>query len=109
VNEFGGFMTTRRRRTLSIFLTMIFLMISLYAASYFIPQFAFLKPLLELPLLAIFLLDNVGVPWLLASNGLCGSGWCGPTVFGWLLVSSIWLIFIWLISWAFSKKFRKNS
>lgn len=38
------------------------------------------------PLLALYMLSYIGVPGLLENGGLCGHGWCGPSVFGWIVM-----------------------
>jgi hypothetical protein len=56
--------------------------------------------LLIAPLLSVYLLHKLGVPGLLEHNGLCGWGWCDPTLFGWLFTAAFLLIGVWLIAWA---------
>ncbi|MEO8250065.1 MAG: hypothetical protein ABI589_11910 [Burkholderiales bacterium] len=55
--------------------------------------------LVAIPLLSVYLLHGAGVPGLLEHNGLCGSGWCSPTLLGWLLAAVLWLGIAWLIAW----------
>ncbi len=38
------------------------------------------------PLFALYMLSYIGVPGLLENGGLCGHGWCGPSVFGWIVM-----------------------
>lgn len=38
--------------------------------------------LLMIPLLSAYLFHTLGVPGLLEHEGLCGWGWCSPTIFG---------------------------
>ena len=52
------------------------------------------------PLLLTYLLHKAGVPGLLEHNGLCGWGWCSPTVFGWAFSLVILLLGGWLLAWA---------
>ena len=47
------------------------------------------------PFLGVYLLSMAGVPWLLANNGVCGWGWCAPSVFGWLVLAVLWLALMW--------------
>ncbi len=48
-----------------------------------------------LPFLGVYLLSMAGVPWLLANNGVCGWGWCAPSVLGWLALAVLWLALMW--------------
>src|SRR5689334_10170154 len=56
--------------------------------------------LLIVPLLSVYLFHKLGVPGLLEHNGLCGWGWCSPTLFGWLFTVAFLLLVVWLIAWA---------
>ena len=47
------------------------------------------------PFLGVYLLSMAGVPWLLANHGVCGWGWCAPSVFGWLVLAVLWLALMW--------------
>ena len=51
-----------------------------------------------LPFLGVYLLSMAGVPWLLANKGVCGWGWCAPSVFGWLFLAVIWLGLMWALA-----------
>lgn len=55
--------------------------------------------LLIAPLLSVYVFHRAGVPGLLEHNGLCGWGWCSPTIAGWLLAAALWLGIIWLLAW----------
>jgi hypothetical protein len=51
------------------------------------------------PLLAVYLFHKLGVPGLLEHDGLCGWGWCNPTIFGWVFAAGLLLLCAWLIAW----------
>jgi len=51
------------------------------------------------PLLAVYLFHKLGVPGLLEHDGLCGWGWCNPTLFGWVFTAGLLLLCAWLIAW----------
>ena len=53
-----------------------------------------------IPYLSIYLFHSIGVPGLLQHNGMCGWGWCAPTVFGWVFLGVFWGIVVWLLAWA---------
>lgn len=53
-----------------------------------------------IPYLSIYLFHSIGVPGLLQHNGMCGWGWCAPTVFGWVFLGLFWGIVVWLLAWA---------
>lgn len=55
--------------------------------------------LLLIPWLSIYLFHKLGIPGLLEHNGLCGWGWCSPTLFGWLFMAVLWLAVAWIIAW----------
>jgi len=54
--------------------------------------------LVLIPYLSILLFHKAGVPAVLQHDGLCGWGWCAPTVFGWVLAAVFWLGVIWLLA-----------
>lgn len=51
------------------------------------------------PLLSVYMFHKVGVPGLLEHNGLCGWGWCSPTLFGWAFAAVFWVMAVWLAAW----------
>ena len=55
------------------------------------------------PFLSIYLFHRLGIPGLLQNNGLCGWGWCSPTVPGWLFLIVFWLVVAWFIARGLSK------
>ncbi len=55
--------------------------------------------LLMAPWLSVYMLHGAGVPGLLQHNGLCGWGWCSPTITGWLVAAAFWLGTSWLVAW----------
>lgn len=52
--------------------------------------------LTALPLLSIYFLHYVGIPGLLDHDGLCGWGWCAPTIFGWAVFVAVGLLVTWV-------------
>ncbi|MDO8267785.1 MAG: hypothetical protein Q7T32_08120 [Moraxellaceae bacterium] len=52
-----------------------------------------------IPFLSVYLFHNIGIPGLLEHNGLCGWGWCAPTLFGWVFIVLFWLLVAWLLAW----------
>ena len=63
--------------------------------------------LLLVPMLSVYLFHKAGVPGLLQHDGLCGWGWCSPTVFGWLFVAIFWLAAAWLMAWGLASVSRR--
>lgn len=57
-----------------------------------------LWPVLAIPYLSIYLFHQVGIPGLLQNRGMCGWGWCPPSVFGWLFLAVFWLLVFWLVA-----------
>lgn len=55
--------------------------------------------LVLVPLLSAYFFHKIGVPGLLEHNGLCGWGWCSPTMFGWVFVAAFWVLVTWLLAW----------
>ena len=55
--------------------------------------------LLIVPSLSVYLFHKIGVPGLLEHNGLCGWGWCAPTLFGWVFVVAFWIALAWVLAW----------
>lgn len=55
-----------------------------------------------LPVLSVYVLHSIGVPFLLESEGMCGWGWCSPTLFGGIFAAVIWLAIAWLLASAIS-------
>lgn len=65
---------------------------------------------LAMPYLSIYLFHFIGIPGLLVNNGMCGWGWCAPTLFGWVFLCSFWLFIVWLLAWGIaSLSDRSNS
>jgi hypothetical protein len=55
--------------------------------------------LVIVPSLSVYLFHKIGVPGLLEHNGLCGWGWCAPTVFGWVFVVAFWIVLARVLAW----------
>lgn len=73
----------RTLKFLAAFLA-VFLLLSLPA---FVGPGSFdslLGRVLVIPYLSLYLFHKMGIPGLLQNNGLCGWGWCAPTLSGWL-------------------------
>lgn len=87
-----------RPRTLKVLvlLLLIYGLLWLFTAIY---SDSPLGMLLAAPLLSIYAFHKIGVPGLLEHNGLCGWGWCAPTMLGWLVAAVFSLISLWLIAW----------
>ncbi len=60
------------------------------------------------PLLSVYVFHHAGVPGLLEHDGLCGWGWCSPTLFGWAFVAVFWLVAVWLAAWGIAAFAGKN-
>lgn len=52
-----------------------------------------------IPFLSVYVFHKIGIPGLLEHNGLCGWGWCAPTLFGWVFIVLFWLLVAWLLAW----------
>lgn len=68
--------------------------------------------LLLVPYFSVLIFHKLGVPGLLEHNGLCGWGWCSPTVFGVIFVAAFWLFVVWAGAWALAallSHFRRNN
>ena len=50
------------------------------------------------PYLSVYLFHSLGIPGLLQNGGLCGWGWCAPTVFAWIFITVFWLATVYLAS-----------
>ena len=59
--------------------------------------------LVLVPILSIYLFHTLGIPGLLEHNGLCGWGWCSPTVFGWIFLAVFWVGIVWLVAWGLAR------
>ncbi|MBK1875219.1 hypothetical protein FE848_18565 [Marinobacter sp. 1-3A] len=49
-----------------------------------------------------YILNSVGISGLIQNDGYCGWGWCGPTVFGYVVLSAFWVLVAWFIAWLIS-------
>jgi len=54
--------------------------------------------LVLIPYFSILLFHKAGIPGVLQHDGLCGWGWCAPTVFGWVLAAVFWLGLFWMLA-----------
>jgi len=61
-----------------------------------------------IPYISIYLFDMVGIPGLLQHGGMCGWGWCAPTVFGWIFLGVVWLGLAWLTAKAIAAAFGRS-
>ncbi len=57
-----------------------------------------------LPFLSIYIFHRIGIPGLLENNGLCGWGWCEPTIAGWILGGTFLLAVFILLAWITAKR-----
>ena len=52
-----------------------------------------------LPLIFLaYVFHNLGIPGVLQNNGVCGWGWCMPTIAGYLLGSILLVPLLWVAS-----------
>jgi hypothetical protein len=86
--------------TLKIFALLVGLYVLALLPALFIEGYSdsALGILVLIPYLSILLFHKAGVPTMLQHDGLCGWGWCAPTVFGWVLAAVFWLGVIWLLA-----------
>jgi hypothetical protein len=54
--------------------------------------------LVLVPGVSVYVFHKLGVPGLLEHDGLCGWGWCSPTVFGWVFLVAFWVVVAWCIA-----------
>lgn len=67
--------------------------------------------LLLVPYLSVLLFHQLGIPGLLEHNGLCGWGWCSPTVFGVIFIVVFWMMAAWALAWGLAtllSRFRRQ-
>lgn len=62
--------------------------------------------LLLLPYLSVYGFHQIGVPGLLQNGGLCGWGWCAPTLAGWWFAAVFWLLLLWGLVCVFVRRDR---
>lgn len=89
-------------RTIKIFAFLVFLCLLLMLVASLLPDSP-LGAVLVAPLLSVFAMHKLGVPGLLEHDGLCGWGWCSPTVPGWLLAGALWLAAAWALAWVIGR------
>lgn len=68
--------------------------------------------LLLVPYLSVHLFHKLGIPGLLEHNGLCGWGWCSPTVFGVIFMIVFWVMLAWALAWGVAvllSRFRRTA
>lgn len=65
--------------------------------------------IVALPYLSIYLFHKLGIPGLLVNDGLCGWGWCPPTLFGWVFLLTVWLLLAWLLAWGLAELTRQST
>lgn len=56
--------------------------------------------LLAVPLFSVYAFHQLGFPGLLEHNGMCGWGWCTPTILGWAIGAAVLIIGAWVMAWA---------
>ncbi len=88
-----------RRRRMLIFVLILLVYGGLLLPALFVEGYldSPIGVLLLLPYLSVYLLHQIGIPGLLQNGGMCGWGWCAPTLAGWLLVALVWLALLWLL------------
>lgn len=81
------------RRTLRIFAFILLGYGLLAAPGFFSPGYLDSPAglLVAAPFLSVYLLHALGLPGLLDNNGLCGWGWCAPSLLGWTVMVLLWL------------------
>ena len=65
--------------------------------------------LVAVPYLSIYLFNMAGIPGLLQNHGLCGWGWCAPTLFGWAFLITVWLAVAWLLAMLLGRLRRSDA
>ena len=95
------------RRRLKFFAALVALQILLAMPGLFWPKYldSPIGLVLVMPFLSVYLFHKLGVPGLLEHNGLCGWGWCAPSIAGWLFIAVLWVTGTWAIAWCLSKAF----
>jgi hypothetical protein len=98
-------MSILRRRTLKILAILVVAYMVLLLAAYLGPpslaEASFYVVLIPYASLHVF--THIGVPGLLEHNGMCGWGWCSPTLFGWIFVAALWIGLACLAAWLLAK------
>ena len=91
-----------KSRTLRILALLVAAYALILLPGYFNPAYldSAIGILLLIPLLSVYLFDQLGIPGLLLNNGLCGGGWCAPSLLGWMLAALVGLLPLWLLAWA---------
>ncbi len=86
--------------TLKIFAWLVGLYVLALLPALFFPEYgdSVAGILVLIPYLSILLFHKAGIPGVLQHDGLCGWGWCAPTVFGWVLAALFWLGLVWLLA-----------
>jgi hypothetical protein len=103
-------MHASKRRRLSIFAILWTLYALLCLPGIWWPGYfdSALGLVLIAPLLSVYLFSMIGVPGLLDNNGLCGWGWCAPSLFGWIFTLTFCLITSWLIACGIERISRRS-
>ena len=91
-----------KSRTLRILTLLVAAYALILLPGYFNPAYldSAIGILLLIPLLSVYLFDQLGIPGLLLNIGLCGGGWCAHTLLGWMLAALVGLLPLWLLAWA---------
>jgi hypothetical protein len=90
-----------KARTLKVLASILLIYGLLWLPAAFVPSYADSQvgSWLAAPLLSVYLFHLIGVPGLLEHDGLCGSGWCSPTTFGWIFTVTALLLVAWIVAW----------
>ncbi len=88
------------QRTLKITAIILSVYIALWIPFWFWPGYldSPFGLIAAIPFLSIYAFNGLGIPGLLQNNGLCGWGWCGPTLFGWVFIIVFWILVAWLLA-----------
>lgn len=88
------------RATIKIFLRMVVGYTLLCLPTWFWPGYLDtpLGVVAVIPLMAIYVFHAIGIPGLLQHDGMCGWGWCAPTLAGWVFLVAFWLFAVCLLA-----------
>lgn len=100
--------TTRRRLRIFALLWLSYALLCLPALVW--PDYldSFMGLLLVVPYMSIYFFSMIGIPGLLQNNGLCGWGWCSPSLFGWFFLAAVWFGLSWIAALAIERISRRS-